>query len=63
MGGIWSSNHWSLEHLTFPHLRKELKDYPSDREESPFDPLYGFPNGRKQRGPKIDINYQFIYHF
>ncbi len=56
MGQYWSSNHWSIEHLTFPHLRKSLREYPSDKEESPFDPLYGFPNGRKQRGLTFIIN-------
>lgn len=49
MGNIGlTKDHLSLEKYTFPYLRKD--NYPSDRIESPYDPLEGFPNGRKTRG-------------
>ena len=51
MGQSWSEykHHFDVMHFSLPHKRLPLKDYPSDREESPYDPLYGFPNGRKPR--------------
>lgn len=45
-----TKDHISLEKYTFPYLRKDRSEWPSDREESPFEPLEGFPNGRKERG-------------
>ena len=51
MGQFWSTykDHVDWRHLTLPHKRLPLREYPSDRDPSPFDPLYGFPNGRKPR--------------
>ena len=40
-------DHISLEPYTFPYLRK---NWPRNDRESPYDPLEGFPNGRKERG-------------
>ena len=36
----------AVDHMFFPHIRK---GYPSDRLESKYEPLYGFPGGRKMR--------------
>lgn len=47
MGAYWSSNHWSIEHFTLPHLRKD--NFPHPHKESPYDPMYGFES-RPQRG-------------
>lgn len=41
-------DHMSIEKYTFPHYWKD--NYPSDRVDSPYDPLEGFERGRKQRG-------------
>ncbi|CAG2119361.1 unnamed protein product, partial [Medioppia subpectinata] len=49
MGGVFTKDHFDLQHLSLPLKRLPLHEYPSDREESPYDPLYGFPNGRKPR--------------
>ena len=58
MGNIGlTKDHMSLEKYTFPYLRKD--NYPSDRVESPYDPLEGFPNGRKTRG-KVTVFYIII---
>lgn len=58
MGNIGlTKDHLSLEKYTFPYLRKD--NYPSDRIESPYDPLEGFPNGRKTRGNFFALNAYF----
>ena len=55
MGNIgMTREHASLERYTFP--QKWQENYPSHKTESPYDPLEGFPNGRKPRG-KI----QFVF--
>ncbi|KAI7695257.1 NADH dehydrogenase [ubiquinone] 1 beta subcomplex subunit 7 [Sarcoptes scabiei] len=41
-----TKDHISIEPYTFPYLRK---NWPSDSQDSPYDPLEGFPNGRKTR--------------
>ncbi|CAG2182876.1 unnamed protein product, partial [Oppiella nova] len=49
MGGIFTKDHLDVTHLTLPHKRLPLREYPSDRDESPYDPMIGFPHGRKPR--------------
>ena len=41
-------DHFDIEKYTFPYLRDKTR--PSDMTDSPFDPLEGFPKGRKPRG-------------
>lgn len=48
MGDYMSKGHWDPSGFTMPH--KRLDNYPHPHKESPYDPLYGFPNGREIRG-------------
>ncbi|XP_054161788.1 NADH dehydrogenase [ubiquinone] 1 beta subcomplex subunit 7-like [Oppia nitens] len=48
MGNI-TSDHMDLKHFTAPHKWLPAHEWPNDRKESPYDPMYGFPNGRKPR--------------
>lgn len=49
MGNIGiTRDHIGIDKLTFPHLRGVI--WPLEHEESPYPPLEGFPNGRKEKG-------------
>lgn len=57
MGNHFTRDHFNLEKYTFPYMWKE--NYPDCKKPSPYDPLEGFPNGRKERGLLFDCLHGF----